>query len=200
MLRGVSRASPSLKKNYKVRRTRTKLKSASFLHQFLIFIPFTVASSRACWRGRCYFSFCEGNRFGLMQALGVGRFNLPGLWDSVTISQTGIVRCEVLSRSLVPFSFPLVFPNAFLRSSVRTSWHKYKWQMTDDINVRSQIRRQGRSTTSRWWGGNRPCPLHYPYSLSKHSNKKNDRQVVQWESGTEVFGQSERACEEGNTS
>lgn len=117
-------------------------------------------------------AFAEATHLELCKRWGVGQFILPGLWDSVTISQTSIVPCEVLSRSLVLFSFPLVFPNVFLQSSVRTSWHKYKWPMTDDIDVQSQLRREGQSTTSRWRGGNRPCPLHNPYSHSKHSNKK----------------------------
>lgn len=84
------------------------------ISKFLIFIPFTAASTLACWHGWCYFSFCKGNRFGLMQAGGgENRSNLPGLRDSVTISQTSISACEVLSLLLIVslFSFPLVFPD-----------------------------------------------------------------------------------------
>lgn len=106
------------------------------ISKFLIFIPFTAASTLACWHGWCYFSFCKGNRFGLMQAGGgENRSGLPGRPDSVTISQTSIGAWELLSLLLIVsrFSFPSAFPNVFPQRGVTTSWHMHKWQMTDDI-------------------------------------------------------------------
>ncbi|KAL1281492.1 hypothetical protein QQF64_000295 [Cirrhinus molitorella] len=67
---------------------------------------------------------CKGNRFGLMQAGGgENRSDLPGRPDSVTISQTSISACELLSLLLIVslFSFPLAFPNVLPRRGVTTS-------------------------------------------------------------------------------
>lgn len=101
------------------------------ISKFLIFIPFTAASTLACWHGWCYFSFRKGDRIGLTQVGGGGnRTDLPGRLDSVTISQTSIGACEVLSVLLIVslFSFPLVFSNVLPQCGVTTSWHK--WQTT----------------------------------------------------------------------